>query len=399
MALIALLSALDNARTRTAAGLAGPLIEFGGQPLVEFQARMAIGAGAEHVLIQVDSSAPDLSQLVDRLTADRRASVALVQDMATLSRSLVPDDRLILIAENLVIPPELMSSLIEGNVPALLTLPVVPATSGFERIDGEAVWAGAMAVNGQAVLATVDMLGEWDLGLTLLRRVVQDGARRIQLSPELVMDGRLTQVRDQQSADVALQVLAEQGQSTVAGQESVLGRLLAPFARPIVRELVRRQIEPAQLSTLASILAAAGLALGVSGFAILAMLVMLGAHGLSDLARQCTDLTLRPAGPAWRSRIVPGLGLALLALVGWRLAGSNILALSGAWLPLLLTGLLSFLRERGELAPTLWSDWLQISVPIAQLLILLGLILGMTGSAFALLGLVALAIVAIRLFR
>jgi hypothetical protein len=399
MALIALLSARDNARERTAVGHAGSLIEFGGQPLIEFQARMAINAGAEHVFIQVDSTSPDLSQLVDRLTADRQASIALVQDMATLSRSLVPDDRLIVIAENLIAPPEAMSSLTEGSMPAFLALPVVPATTGFERIDGETVWAGAMSVSGGAVLDTVDMLGEWDLGLTLLRRAVQDGARRILLSPELVMDGRLTLVHDQQSADAALQVLADQGQSTTSGQASGLGGLLAPVARPLVRELVRRQIEPVRASTIALVLSAAGLGLGVSGFAILAVLVMLSAQGLSDIARQSAEVTLRPAGSLWRNRLVPGLGLALLAVIGWRLSDGHILSLSGAWLPLLLTAMLSLVRERSDPVAELWADWLHLTVPIALLVILSGLVLDMTGVAFTLLGLIAAAIVAIRLFR
>ena len=71
MAFIALLSARDGAREGTGAAAGGALIEFGGQPLVEFQARVAIVAGADHILIQTDLASPDLAHMVDRLTAER----------------------------------------------------------------------------------------------------------------------------------------------------------------------------------------------------------------------------------------------------------------------------------------------------------------------------------------
>lgn len=398
MTLIALLSARENARARTAAGAAGPLIEFGGRPLVEFQARMAIAAGAEHVLIQVDSISPDLARLVDHLTADRQASIALVQDMATLSRSLVPDDRLILIAENLLLPPETLTALIGAPAPAMLTLPAVPSTTGFERIDSTTAWAGALLLTGTQVIDTVDMLGEWDLGLTLMRRSVQIGAGRVPLSPELVMDGRLTLVRDQESADLAFGLLADQGKSRPSGEGSGLGRLLAPIGRGLVRELVRRQIEPARVEAVALLLGVGALALGSGGFPILALLVMLLAQGLADLARQCADVTFRATPSPWRSRIAPGLGLALLTVIGWRLGQGQLLALSGAWLPLILTGLLAFLPAPEEDALGLWRPWLRLTVPLASLIILLGLMLGAGEAAFALLGLLATAIIGLRLF-
>src|SRR5690606_5106438 len=148
---------------------------------VEFQARLAIAAGAEHILIQTDGVTADLSRLVDRLTAERQASVALVRDMLTLSRSLAPADRILLIAENMLLPAEAVARLAGHTPPALLALPSVPATGVFERIDAEAMWAGALLLPGEAVLATLDMLGEWDLGLTVLRRAVQMGAHRVML--------------------------------------------------------------------------------------------------------------------------------------------------------------------------------------------------------------------------
>src|SRR6478735_6825436 len=108
MALIALLSARDGARGRPVAGVAAPLIDFGGQPLVEYQARQALAAGADKVLIMIDLPAPDLAQLVDRLSAEQERpptsaerqrttapepprTIALIRDMTMLSREIALD--------------------------------------------------------------------------------------------------------------------------------------------------------------------------------------------------------------------------------------------------------------------------------------------------------------------
>jgi len=394
MAFIALLSARDGPGAKAG----GAPIEFGGQPLVEFQARMAIAAGVEHILIQTDPAAPDLSHLVERLTAERQVSVAVARDMPALSRHLAPADVILLMAETMLIPAEVVASLARETAPALIALPPVPATSHFERIDAGAMWAGALLLTGETVLGTLDMLGEWDLGLTLLRRAVQLDARRIMLSPALVTAGRLGPLRDQQGADAALEVLAEQDQTPAGGEEGGgLRRLLAPLARPLVRELVRRQIEPAMLTLTALLAGGAGLALGFGGFAVPAVLLALAGLGLCDLAGQCAQITLRPAASPLRRYGVDGLAMASLALIGWQLAGGEILALSGAWLPLLLTILINFPPEQVPARSGLWSRRMRINIPIALLVVLAGLMLGRGDIAFALLGLLALAAIALRL--
>lgn len=393
MAFIALLSARDG----PGAAAGGAPIEFGGQPLVEFQARMAIAAGAEHILIQSESASPALVQLVDRLAAERQASVALARDMTAISRSLAPADVILVMAENMLLPVEIIASLAQREAPAMIVLPSVPATGAFERIDADTMWAGALLLPGEAVLGTLDMLGEWDLGLTLLRRAVQMDGGRIMLSPELVMDGRLGLLRDQQGADAALQVLAEQDQALPGLDGGGLHRLLGPVARPLVRELVRRQVEPTRLTLIALILGGVGVALCFVGWAASGVLLGLLAVGVCNVADQCAQITLRPAATPLRRHVVDGLAVAALALVGWRLADGNILALSGAWMPIFLSVLMPFVPEREAAVTGLWTPWARINLPIALVVILAGLVLGLGDIAFMLLGLLALAVVTLRL--
>src|SRR3546814_8234859 len=64
-------------------------LHFAGQTLVEYQARQAVRAGADRVMILVSVITPALSQAVDRLSADGIA-VALVRDMVSMVRD-APD--------------------------------------------------------------------------------------------------------------------------------------------------------------------------------------------------------------------------------------------------------------------------------------------------------------------
>lgn len=392
MALIALLAA----RAATASGPAGAPVDFGGQPLVEYQARLAIAAGAARILIHVDAVTPALSRIVDRIARDDGVPATLVQDMTGLARAVAPHDRVLLVAEPLVPPAEAIPALLDAGPVALLTLAPVPATAAFERIDAEAMWAGALCLPGADLLATLDMLGDWDLPLTLLRRAVQQGARRVALSPELVMDGRLALVTDQASADAALAALSDRSHAAANAGTAGIGGLLAPLSGPLVRELVRRQIEPGRLLTIALALGVASLALGVAGWPVIALAVMLLALGTADLARQSARVTLRPARAPWLDRLVEGGALLLLAVLGWRIAGGQAVALAGAWLPPLLVGLVAVADERA--APTgLWPRWVRLTVPAATLVVLVGAMLGAPGAAFALLGLLSAAAVAVRL--
>jgi hypothetical protein len=401
MAFIALLSARDCARAWTAPHLAPQLIDFGGQPLVEYQARLALAQGADRVLILADSPTSDLTRLVDEVAEEGRRPVALVQDMLSLARALSPDDQIILLAENLVVPADALAALRMAGPAALLVVPSVPATARFERIDGAAMWAGALALPGRSVLGTLDMLGDWDLALTLLRRAVQDGVPRVALSPELVMDGRLTIVPDQAAADLALQALSDRNLAALTETASGLGSLLAPVSRKIVRELVRRQVEPSTLGAVTLLLAAAGIALGFGSWIGAGLVLLLLALAASDLTRQTTLVTLRATDSPRRHGLVQAAALTIMALLGYRQSDGQILALAGAWLPLAFVALLAYAENHGGedygTPAGIWWRRARITVPGAAILLFFGQLLGLVPAAFALLGALVCAVVALRL--
>jgi hypothetical protein len=394
MALVALLSARESARVRPA----GPLIDFGGQSLLEYQARLALEAGAQNVLILADSPALDLTRIVERVSAGEAARVTLVPDMVSLSRALSPGDQAIVLAENLVVPPEAIGALLEAGPAAMLALPDAPATARFERIDAQTMWGGAIALPAANILATLDMLGDWDLVLTLLRRAVQAGIPRVVLSPETVMDGRLTLASDQATADLALESLSDRRHAAAAEENSGLGNLFAPISRSLVRELIRRQVDPSTLGIGALVLSAVGLAFASSQWMVTALVVMLLALATSDLARQTALVTLRAERTRWRERAVEAAALLVLAILGFHLSEGRLLGMFGAWIPLALIALLARVDERLPHQEP-WARALRLTPPVALILLLIGQFFGAGPAAFALLGLLACGAVGWRLLR
>jgi|GEM_PF-403998 len=407
MVLIALLSARAAVRDGSPAGLPPALLDFGGQPLIEYQARLALAAGARKLLIQADAlhadaSLPELTRLADNVAHDGGYPVSLVRDMTELARALGPDDHVLLLAEGIVLPGEALDALLEDGLEhgdeAILALPSVASTAAFERIDAGAMWGGALLISGARILSTLDMLGDWDLMLTLLRRAVQDDVPRVMLPPELVTQGRLAFLTDQASADIALEVLSDYGPETEGEQADGISALLAPLSRVMLREAMHRQVEPGRLAVLAFALAAGALAFALSAWTLPALIIMLPALGLTALSERYARLTLRASGRRWQYPLVQAGALLLLAIIGVRIAAPDPLALAGAGFPLLFIALFTFAEARS--APVArWQAQFLPGVAGALLLVLAGSILGLTAAAFAVMGVLVAGIVALRLFQ
>ena len=91
---------------------------------------------------------------------------------------------ILLIGDGIAPPADLVAALAEEPEPAVATFPDDEAHEEFERIDGEARWAGVALVDAKSLGSTAAMLGDWDLQSTLLRRTLQEGALRVPIAPE-----------------------------------------------------------------------------------------------------------------------------------------------------------------------------------------------------------------------
>lgn len=372
MSFAAILSA--SKLSADAVGVLRANLHFAGQSLVEYQARQASRAGASAILILVSTVTPQLSQAIDRLSADGIA-VTLIRDMVTLVRDAPRDRDMLLVADGAVVAQAYYAAIAQlddqlgggqasGN--ALLVADDSRASAPFERIDAGQRWAGLARVTPDLLFGTIDMIGDWDLELTLVRAAVQAGARRITVPQEDLMEGRVALVEGQPQADLVAHA-AVSGPSGDGGvpeggiEHYALSRVAAMLA-PI---LMRSQV-PAMQTRIAGIaLAAVGQVPVQLGWRAAGLLLLLSSLVLHLAADRLEEMALRgrPTG-------IIAFAVPILVLIGIGLVDGGLLAL---YLVLLLGIVTVAIRWRrtGHVRP-----WMLFTPGSAALLLLIAGLLG-----------------------
>jgi hypothetical protein len=153
MRLVALLSARAPASGVSAGGATAGEIRIGVHSPVEHQARQAIAAGAQQILIRSSEPGPQLARAIDGLTRESGIPILIVDDGPELGRRIELNDRVLMLAEQMILPQQNLDELIATAAPALLVTPTQEPTAHFERIDAQHVWAGAALLPGSVLLA------------------------------------------------------------------------------------------------------------------------------------------------------------------------------------------------------------------------------------------------------
>lgn len=326
MTFAAILSA-SRPSSDSPAALRGAL-HFAGQTLVEYQARQAARAGADRVMILVSVITPALSQAVDRLSGDGIA-VALIRDMVSMVRDAPRDLDMLMVADGAVVAQGHFEAMarIEGN--ALLVADDSRASAPFERIDAGQRWAGLARVTPDLLFGTLDMIGEWDLALTLVRAAVQNGAHRITVSQDELLEGRVALVEGQQQADLAAQAITSRSSTGGCQRGGIEQYLIGPLARIASPPLMRMQVPALQLR-MAS--------MGVGAIALLpielqwpgsGLCLLLFALLLAEVADRLDELALRQPPMGWMGFVAHGFALVGIALAGGTMAAFHLALLLG----------------------------------------------------------------------
>lgn len=174
MALLALLYVNSSAEP----GLPPPaLLPLSGWTVVERQARQAMRAGADRVIILSERHWPELVAVQARLQA-ARLPVDLVRSTSDLRNHIESEDEVLLFAENMVIDDRLVEMMASRTAPGLFVRPN-DGDRRFELIDQETRWAGLARLSGRFIRETIVRYGDWDLVSTAVRAAVQSGAMRV----------------------------------------------------------------------------------------------------------------------------------------------------------------------------------------------------------------------------
>lgn len=366
MSFAAILSA-SRASADSPAGLRASL-HFAGQTLIEYQARQAARAGADRILIMVSVITPALSQAVDRLSADGIA-VALIRDMVSMVRDAPRDCDILLVADGAIIAQSHYDAIGAMQGDALLVTDDSRASAPFERIDSGQRWAGLARITPTLLFGTLDMIGDWDLALTLVRSAVQKGALRITVPQDDLMEGRVALVDGQQQADLVAQSVTAAGANRLAARGGVEHHLLAPIARMVSPALMRMQVPALQVRIAAAALAAIALVPIELQWIVTGFCLALVALMLAEISDRLDELALRPPPSGWLAFLTPGL-----ALLGMILAAATPLAVD---LALMLAILLVADRWRRSGGARPWM----ILTPGTVLLLLI--VAGATGFLLA----------------
>ena len=311
MALAALISAYHES------GEPGHLratLPLAGRTVLERQARLAAGVGADPVIIFVERLPAALSAAIERLRRDR-VPVRIVRTVEEAAEAVDPFDRLLLVADGAVLPAAQHAKLAAMEGAAVLTVPDAGYGELYERIDADSRWAGLAAIEGAHLRETANMLRDWDLQSTLLRRALQGGARHIAAEGAVAILDR--------EAD-----LAELERRIVATADGERGgwaeRILAPIERFGTAALMASPVSPHFLGFAAALLTALGAVSFYLGWYWMGLAALLAATPLDGIAVRLARLRMQDGvRQSWWAYLIPLFAGAALVLLAYGLVPAH----------------------------------------------------------------------------
>jgi hypothetical protein len=252
-----------------------------------------------------------LQDTLERLRLDGIGAIAVSDVQDAVSR-FEAGSMILMIADGIAPPADLVLQVAEEAEPAVTTVPDDEEFAGFERIDAQARWAGIALVDANVLGATAAMLGDWDLLSTLLRRTLQDGARRI----------ALTDIRAPLLANTAGDLAGFQSRLLLASRgvrsDWASRYVLAPVEDFATERLMETAVRPAWLIWASLALTIVGALCFARGWLGAGLVALIAAAPLDLVASRLAMLRLRPLPSRLLSlrALWPISGLALLA-IGW----------------------------------------------------------------------------------
>ena len=154
------------------------LLPIAGASLVERQLRLLAGIGVTHAVLLVENLTAEMAGVIGKVRGGRMR-VDVVRSLGEAVPQLHDAARVLVLAEGLLPDARLAEQVAGAPVPAVAALADDAGLERYERVDAETRWAGLALLDAVRIAETAAMLGEWDPASTLLRRAVQEGARRV----------------------------------------------------------------------------------------------------------------------------------------------------------------------------------------------------------------------------
>ena len=307
--------ALIGAYQEDDSGALRALLPLAGRTLLEYQVRCAAAAGTAPIVVIVERVPQALQDAFERLRLDSIGVVAVSDINEAISR-FEAGASILMIADGVAPPVELVTRMAELAEPAVAVVPDDEQHQAYERIDGGSRWGGVAMVDANLLGSTAAMLGDWDLQSTLLRRAIQEGAIRIQAADaggEPLLAENAGQLADFQR----MLINASRG----ARNDFASRYLLAPLEDFATERLMETPVRPLWL-----IWAALALTLGAAfcfsrGWLGAGLVLVLLSTPLDLISGRLASLRMKPLPSKMLSRMAlwPAAGIALLAIGVWEM--------------------------------------------------------------------------------
>jgi CTP:molybdopterin cytidylyltransferase MocA len=289
------------------------LFPLAGGTLLEYQVRCAAAAKAAPIIVVVERVPQALQDAFERLRLDGLGVVAISDVNEAVSR-FEAGSMILMIGDGIAPPVDLVMRLADEPETAVATLPDDEQHQSFERIDAGSRWAGLALVDSRLLGSTAAILGDWDLQSTLLRRSLQDGARRLPVADEsgepLLVD------RPEQLAEFQRNLV--QGSRT--GRDDGASRYLLPPLEDFATErLMGTPVRPLWLIWTALALTIGGAVCFTRGWLGAGLILLFASTPLDLVAARLARLRLKPLSARLYSRLAlwPAAGAAVLAIGLW----------------------------------------------------------------------------------
>jgi hypothetical protein len=307
-----MIGALLGAYHEDDSGSLRALLPLAGRTLLEYQVRCVAAAGAAPIVVIVERVPQMLQDAFERLRVDGLTIIAASDVQDAVSR-FEAGAMILMVADGVAPPAELVVALAEEPEPAVATVPDTEGNAPFERIDAQARWAGVALVDSRNLGSTAAILGDWDLQSTLLRKTLQEGAIRLPVSEE---SAPLFAERADQLADFQRTLVAA---SRGARSDWASRYVLPPLEEIVTERLMPTSIRPQWLIWLALLLTLMGAVAFARGLLGAGLVFLLLSTPLDIVASRLASLRLQPLSNrmATRRALWPLAGVALLALAWW----------------------------------------------------------------------------------
>ena len=238
-------------------------LPFGGLTLIEYQARLLIAAGASQIIVVVTRLTPELLGAIARI-GRRGVTVDAVRNATEAAAKLHPLARVVMLADGLVTTEAILAPFAQEGGDALLVIDASEAPGEFERVGGQAAWAGIARLAPQRLNEVAALPRDYDLQSALLRVADQAGAAHLLLSAG---EARLGHGIERRESALKTRGLAVIG-TIAANRSGWFDRwVVAPVARFGLPPLMQRGVGGIVPAIAVGVLGAAGLALIAFGFA------------------------------------------------------------------------------------------------------------------------------------